>query len=171
MEKPVDDPSRELITKSERTELLKKVGLDTLRKQVNAAVATRANGESVSVAQLNTRMKELQSDINRLRSLKALPDGASNVRTQFSLVQFLFSALFVISALTAAVTSAYMARSHLSEVVEIERFLRGAGSEIRQRPNPFMKEPKALADFSKLYEILKEKADRTTPEGTADTKP
>jgi hypothetical protein len=102
---------------------------------------------------LQAQIAKQRENIEKLRSFRPLSSEDRSTRDTFSLYQLLISALFVFSALTAALTSAYISRSHSFEVVEIERFVRSPDGPSRG-VNPFAKEPKQTFDLTPVRELL-----------------
>jgi hypothetical protein len=143
-----------LFTIVELAELKDAISASDLRMEMQKLRSQRSEKEVEKTKELKSQIDKLQSDIDKLRQLKPLSVDASESKDRFSLHQFLLSALFVISALTAAVTSSYMARAHSSEVVEIERHLRGAPNGYKAEKNPFSREPKSTVDLAPIKELL-----------------
>jgi hypothetical protein len=151
-----------IATESELKTIDNLVKLDQVMAWLGGA---QSSEEKATIDRLAARANQLAGEIRDVRDLKVVPDDGKNLRAEFSLVQLLFSALFVVAALTAAVSTAYLSRSHLYEVVEVERYLRCPAYAKTPKINPFSKEPKPVIDLAALKDLVekaKSLSDSTT---------
>lgn len=143
------------LRQTEIRDLQSKVDYSALQQLLKDASSKPSEAEKSKIQSLQAEMLKDRGNYERLRNLRPIRQDDKGAAESFSLYQLLLGALFVFSALTAALTAALVSRSHSFEVVEIERYLRSkVDSNMPRATNPFAREPKQSTDMTPIRELL-----------------